>query len=719
MRSSSHRRLYAVTVSLAAVAALLLVPAIASAVTPPSFIWSGAGGIGNTSWSDEANWEAGVPSGTVGTLDFPSGACPTSLSSAFCDSSNNIPGLTVEKLEIEGKKLAVEGDYYLAGEGIALGEGGLSMSTSAEPSRAAIGLPITLDAQQSWSITGNGGANSYGSAQLDLEKPLTGPAGDPLAIEVKNGAILNLDRVDNEVGPLTITGAGAETGQPASENGDVELVESPFGAPIDPELNAVDGEAISVIDAGFGGEGKIGPLTSTGADVEVGDVRRVPYEAEGKLETPGATFDSTSEVDLYMNEVPAPAPAHTSISQLASTGAIELGGSRLGLVDLQTSCSSLPPLGETFTLVSTTGSLSGAFGNAPKGADVALLSGCEEELDINYKESGSPQTVTGTVVPASLTDSASATSTNPSIPAEASDGPLTATASGGTGTVTAGQYASNPVGAPQFESSGKFIDIFLSTGNTFESLSFSDCELGGGTILHWWNSQANNRKGEWEAVSDQNFEPGSPPCITAIVRRSGTTPTLEQLTGTVFGVALPPASTSETPTGGGGSTTGGGGGSSTPPASSTTPATTTPPAATAATGSVSLAGSTIDVQASGKAAVKLTCAGTVTCAGKLTLTAKTKGKGRKKAKTETIGTAGFSIPTNSTATVKLTLNAAGRALVKAAHARLSVTLTILKSSPAPAATQTDSVHLSQQSRVRRRPALRAARLSPTEALRTV
>ncbi len=696
MRRPSHRRPYAVTVSLAAVAALLLIPAIASAVTPPSFIWSGAGGIGNTSWSDEANWDAGVPAGTVGTLDFPSASCPAQTMSPFCDSSNNIPGLTVEKLEIEGKKLAAEGDYYLAGEGIALGAGGLSMSTSAEPSRAAIGLPITLDAGQSWSITGNGGADSSGSAQLDLEKPLTGPAGDPLAIEVKNGGILNLDRVDNEVGPLTIAGAGAKTGQSASENGDVELVESPFGAAIDPELNAVDGKPINVIDAGFGGEGKIGPLTSTGADVEVGDVRRVPYEPEGKLETPGATFDSSSEIDLYMNEVPAPAPAYTSISQLTSTGTIELGGSRLGLVDLQTSCSSLPPLGETFTLISTAGSLSGAFGNAPKGADVALLSGCEEELDINYKESGSPQTVTGTVVPASLTDSASATSTNPSIPAEASDGPLTATASGGTGTVTVGQYASNPVGAPQFESSGKFIDVFLSTGNTFELLSFSDCELGAGTILHWWNSQANNGKGEWEAVTDQKFEPGSPPCITAIIKRSGTTPTLEQLTGTVFGVALPPASTSETPTGGGGSTTGGGGGSSTPPASSATPATTTPPATTAATGSVSLVSSAISVQSGGAAQVKLTCTGTATCAGKLTLTAKTKGKGKQKAKTETIATAGFSVLWGTTATVKLTLGAAGKALLKTAHGQLSATLAILESSPRPSSTQTKGVHLSQQ-----------------------
>jgi hypothetical protein len=672
---SRRRRGLAALVPVSAAVALVLTPAVAGATPPPSsFTWTGGGGELEPSWSDGTNWGGSAPSGTVGTLDFPSGACPARTVSPFCDSENDVKGLAVDKLEIEG-------DYYLSREGITLGVGGLSMSTSAEQSRAAVGLPITLDESQSWSITGNSGdANPYGSAQLDLEKPLTGE--DALTVDVKNGGILNLDRGDNEVGSLTIVGTGAKTGRSAYENGNVDLAESTLGAPIEPELNGGDGKAVSVTNAGLYAEGKIGPLTSIGADVGVSNARRAPDEPEGTLQAPNATFDSTSELDLYMDEVPVPAPAYTSISKFTSTGTIELGGARLGLVTSERSCASLPPVGQTFTLLSTTGSLTGTFSNAPKGADVTLLSGCEEELNINYKESGSPQTVTGTVVPASLTDSASATSTNPSVAAEAGDGPLTATASGGMGTVTVGQYESDPVGIPAFASSDKYVDVFLSTGSTFTSLSFTDCELNGGAVVYWYES------GQWQPVSEETAPSGNPACVTVTINET-TTPNLKQLTGTVFGVALPPTSTTPPP--------------ATPPSATTftpsTPAsalfmsTSTPPTAF---GGVSLDGSTITVQSSGRAAVKLTCTGTGTCGGKLTLTAKTKGKGKKKAKTQTIGTGTFSIVAGSTAAIKLTIGAAGKALLSAAHGHLSATLTILKSSPSPSETQTESVRVAQQ-----------------------
>ncbi len=118
----------------------------------------------------------------------------------------------------------------------------------------------------------------------------------------------------------------------------------------------------------------------------------------------------------------------------------------------------------------------------------------------------------------------------------------------------------------------------------------------------------------------------------------------------------------------------------------------------AATGSVSLAGSTIGVQSAGRASVKLSCAGTATCTGKLTLTAKsTTGKGKKKrSETTTIGTATFSIPAGKTATATLTLTATGRTLLKSDHGKLSASLTILKSSPSPTSTQRKSVQLVQK-----------------------
>ncbi|HEY7830946.1 MAG TPA: IPT/TIG domain-containing protein [Solirubrobacteraceae bacterium] len=119
---------------------------------------------------------------------------------------------------------------------------------------------------------------------------------------------------------------------------------------------------------------------------------------------------------------------------------------------------------------------------------------------------------------------------------------------------------------------------------------------------------------------------------------------------------------------------------------------------TAASGSVSLAGSTISVQGSGVAVVKFTCTGTSTCSGKLTLTARrTTKKGKKKhTNTHTIGTTTFSISAGKTATIKITLNAIGRELLSAAHGHLNATLTILKSSPSPAVTQTATVHLALQ-----------------------
>ena len=76
--------------------------------------------------------------------------------------------------------------------------------------------------------------------------------------------------------------------------------------------------------------------------------------------------------------------------------------------------------------------------------------------------------------------------------------------------------------------------------------------------------------------------------------------------------------------------------------------------------------------------------------------ARSRKGGKKRSKTTTIGTATFSIPLGKTATIKLTLDAAGRALLDMDHGYLNATLTIRESSPSPAQTNTDSVHLVQQ-----------------------
>ena len=126
------------------------------------------------------------------------------------------------------------------------------------------------------------------------------------------------------------------------------------------------------------------------------------------------------------------------------------------------------------------------------------------------------------------------------------------------------------------------------------------------------------------------------------------------------------------------------------------------PEPTADTGSVSLDGATIDVQSTHDAAVKLACTGIGACSGRLILTAMiTKGdrsRTGKKASSAmtTIGSGRFSTSAGRTATVKLTLNSIGRALLKVDHGRLSTNVTIVESSPGPPQAHTETVQLVQQ-----------------------
>ena len=115
------------------------------------------------------------------------------------------------------------------------------------------------------------------------------------------------------------------------------------------------------------------------------------------------------------------------------------------------------------------------------------------------------------------------------------------------------------------------------------------------------------------------------------------------------------------------------------------------------TAEASLASPNIAVQSNGMALVKLKCSGGESCSGKLTLMASTTSKGKhKRSHTTAIGTAGFSIAADTTASVKLKLNTTGRALLGADHGHLGARLTIADSALVPAHTQTKSVDLLQQ-----------------------
>ena len=119
-----------------------------------------------------------------------------------------------------------------------------------------------------------------------------------------------------------------------------------------------------------------------------------------------------------------------------------------------------------------------------------------------------------------------------------------------------------------------------------------------------------------------------------------------------------------------------------------------------ATGGIALADTTVTVQGGGVALVKLECLGGASCHGKLALsvsakiaaTAKAKGK-KRWARTVRIGTAVFSIAGDEAKTVKVNIDAAGRALLSTDRGRLSASLEILELAPRAETTQTKTVRL--------------------------
>jgi hypothetical protein len=109
-------------------------------------------------------------------------------------------------------------------------------------------------------------------------------------------------------------------------------------------------------------------------------------------------------------------------------------------------------------------------------------------------------------------------------------------------------------------------------------------------------------------------------------------------------------------------------------------------------GRLSLLGTSIVVQGSGNALMKIHCPSGMACRGALSLTARRKGKGGH-ARTITLGTVKLSLKAGRTTVVKIKLNASGRALLAAAHGRLSAHMTLVQAQPAPRRTLNEGVHL--------------------------
>jgi YD repeat-containing protein len=378
-------------------------PAIDAAMQVGDETWSGEGAREHEQWSNTVNWvshTAPPASSSIGTLEFPkltSSACTTEPITDACYSSNNdISGLKVNELVLDGP-------YGISGERITL-EGGREVSLLAAPTGILLTLPIELGASQNWLIEGPPGAEENVSGVF-LAGGLTGES-HALSVYTSNSAgILLASKA--EVGPVAFNGVNqTDTGAQAKLNGGVDI--GPGSS-----LNSSDGNPTTITDAELAGEGEVGPLKSIGSEVRAGCGPAVEFclsEAAGVLQAASVELDSQS--NLAFSIITAGTLAATDYSQLTSHGNVSLGEATLA-VDLaprgiEGKCSLTLTPGARYTLISTTGTLSGTFSNAASQlteiplTEPALCPPSTQGLLIEYHReppgSETPSTVSATVI---------------------------------------------------------------------------------------------------------------------------------------------------------------------------------------------------------------------------------------------------------------------------------------------------------------------------------
>jgi Immunoglobulin I-set domain len=363
-----------------------------SSASASSFTWSGRSTT-TEDWSEVENWEGlSTPraSSEIGTLAFPrltSFACEDERGYHPCYySENDIGGLSAESIQIDDGE-----DYEIWGDELTLGSGGLSATPGAaasEPTGDIVEMPLHLSSSQAWSVVGRGDSE-FAYSNLLLAGNLSG-SGSALAVDISEGAGFYLAEDNTEVGPVKIE--GADTGKAGVLNGFVSLIEA--------DLNSSDGQPVELSHIYFGGSGSVGPLSTNDAELAVGTSY---YPAEA-IEATSAKLDPASLVSFEISH--AGVAAAEDNSELISNGAVALGDAAIEVVvrppEEGAACPALVN-GQTYTFVSTTGTLSGSFANVPEhGAEIPVrfAKACtptSQKLLISYSESGGAQTVIGTV----------------------------------------------------------------------------------------------------------------------------------------------------------------------------------------------------------------------------------------------------------------------------------------------------------------------------------
>jgi hypothetical protein len=392
----SHR--FHVQAAALAIAACVCWLLLGSTALAADFTWGGAG-YPTTTWSDGANWLGGVaPSSgeSIETLTLPK-------RTTGGGSHNDVSGLGLNHLEVGGS-------YEVTGEGVNLGSGGLSL-TGSESISFLTSMPFDLSSNQTWTV-------SAPSSKLELSGALSGENSE-LTINLNKLAQLAFQDIlkvmgggnpDDEVGNVTINGT-----EEKKKLGESEIIyyNEVF---LPSQFNATDGHRLTVNNLVLNSVGSTatGPITANHSTVGLGGTSIGPITAVGSGISLSGNVASLS-LDEHSSlgfDIHAPGNSLAEDNQFSSGGSIDLGNSELRLESYQNEERRCPPpvVGQVHTLITTTGSLSGAFANVANGGTVVAECVATAEgppiveraypFRITYNTGGSTKTVTATALPA-------------------------------------------------------------------------------------------------------------------------------------------------------------------------------------------------------------------------------------------------------------------------------------------------------------------------------
>ena len=304
-----------------------VVEILESRLTPAAHTWSGGGGTANLNWSNPLNWAGGsapVANETV-DLTFPAGA-------GNLANTDNVSGLVVHSLTLAG------GNYHIGGSGVSLAFQNGSQVQNTGPMNALLGnLPLQFQAV-------GGSIHTFTVAAgtaLSLAGPLGGAANTLL---IKGGG-----------GTLTLAGNSGSLALQTRVDAGTAVIDG-----------TQQGNAVTVNSgATLGGTGTVGGIAVSGGTVSPGD----PVTSPGRLTAAG---------NVSLRSVPS-GPAGILVVQLNGTtpgngyDQLQAGGSvDLAGATLTASLGFTSHAGDTFTVVSAGGALSGTFAGLPNGSTTTI-----------------------------------------------------------------------------------------------------------------------------------------------------------------------------------------------------------------------------------------------------------------------------------------------------------------------------------------------------------